>query len=247
MNKKSRVSGESTRPKNNSLTVRIDDLRTFEPITQNQSVAFQAWDDGDNLVLAGSAGTGKTFIAMYLALEEVLDPQYPQDKIVLIRSMVPTRDMGFLPGTVDEKQEAFISLYKSMCTELFGDSASYGKMVSAKQLQFESTSYIRGATYNNAIIIVDEMQNLNFHELDSVITRVGKNSKIIFCGDYHQSDFRFKDEKEGIFKFLSIIEQLKGFSVVTFGWDDIVRSGLVRDYIMTKEMLGITNEQATRI
>jgi phosphate starvation-inducible protein PhoH and related proteins len=232
----------TARSKNNSMTVRIDDLRTFEPITKNQEIAFQAWDEGDNLVLAGSAGTGKTFIAMYLALEEVLDPSFPQDKIVLIRSMVPTRDVGFLPGTLEEKQEAYISLYRSMCSELFGDSVSYNKMISAKQLQFESTSYIRGSTFNNAIIIVDEMQNLNFHELDSVITRVGKNSKIIFSGDYYQSDFRFKDEKEGIFKFLSIIEQLKGFTIVNYGWDDIVRSGLVRDYIMTKEMLGISND-----
>lgn len=242
MAKKIREADGTERPKSNSMTVRIDNLRTFEPITKNQEVAFQAWDEGDNLVLAGSAGTGKTFIALYLALEEVLDPQYPQERLIIVRSMVPTRDVGFLPGTMDEKTIQFTSLYKSMCTELFGDSSAYNKMISAKQLQFESTSFIRGSTFNNAIIVVDEMQNLNFHELDSIITRVGKNSKIIFSGDYHQSDFRFKDEKEGIFKFLSIIEQLKSFSIVNFGWDDIVRSGLVRDYIMTKEMLGIAND-----
>jgi len=227
------------RKKNNSLTVRIDDLRTFEPITVNQEAAYGEWDDGNNLILAGSAGTGKTFIALYLALEEVLDPSKPQDKLVIIRSMVPTRDMGFLPGSMEEKQEAYSGPYRSIVAELFGDGGSYNKMISSKQLQFESTSFIRGSTFNNAVIVVDEMQNLNFHELDSVITRVGKNSRIIFSGDYYQTDFKYQDEKEGVFKFVNILEQMKGFSIINFTWEDIVRSGMVRDYILTKEMLGI--------
>ena len=129
--------------------------------------------------------------------------------------------------------------YKNISSELFNDKGSCGKLISSQQVMFESTSYIRGSTFDDSIIIVDEMQNLNFHELDSVITRVGRNSKIIFCGDYRQTDFRFNDEKEGIFKFMRIIEQLKNFSIIQFGWDDIVRSGLVRDYIMTKEMLEV--------
>ena len=241
MSKKMRLTEESEiRKKNNSLTVRIDDLRTFEPITHNQEIAYGEWDDGNNLILAGSAGTGKTFIALYLALEEALDPSNPHDKVVIIRSMVPTRDMGFLPGSLEEKQEAYSGPYRSLVAELFGDNSSYNKMISSKQLQFESTSFIRGSTFNNAIIVVDEMQNLNFHELDSVITRVGKNSRIIFSGDYYQTDFKYQDEKEGVFKFVNILEQMKGFSIINFTWDDIVRSGMVRDYILTKEMLGIS-------
>lgn len=225
--------------KNNTLTVRIDELMEYEPMTVNQKKAFDAWDEGENLVLAGSAGTGKTFIAMYMALEELLDPDSFYRKIIIIRSIVPTRDIGFLPGTMEEKKDAYTIPYKNICTELFGDKAAWGKLMSAKQLDFESTSFIRGSTFDDAIIIVDEMQNLTFHELDSVITRVGQNSKIIFCGDYKQSDFKFQDEKDGLFKFMSIIEQMKNFSMIQFGWDDIVRSGMVRDYIMTKEMLGI--------
>jgi len=147
--------------------------------------------------------------------------------------------MGFLPGNAEEKKQMYMLPYKNICTELFNDKASWGKMTNSGQIQFESTSFIRGATFDDSIIIVDEMQNLNFHELDSVITRVGRNSKIIFCGDYRQTDFRFDDEKEGIFKFMRIMEQMKNFSIITFGWDDIVRSGMVRDYIMTKEMLEI--------
>jgi len=223
---------------NNSMYVKIEDLLQFDPLTANQEKTYKAWDDNDNLVLVGSAGTGKTFTALYLALEDMLDSDTEWERIVIIRSMVPTRDMGFLPGTKQEKEDAFTAPYKSICNELLGDKSSYNKMITAKQIQFESTSFIRGVTYDNSIIVVDEMQNLNFHELDSVITRVGRNSKIIFCGDYKQSDFKHKEEKNGIINFIQILEQLKNFTVINFGWEDIVRSDFVRDYIMTKEMLG---------
>ena len=225
--------------KNNSMVVRLDDLMEYEPITANQKIAFDAWDEGDNLILAGSAGTGKTFISLYMALEELLDPDSVYRKLIIIRSVVPTREIGFLPGDEKAKKESYTIPYKNICEELFNDKAAWGKLTTARTVDFETTSFIRGATFDDAIIVVDEMQNLTFHELDSVITRVGRNSKIIFCGDYRQTDFRFDDEKEGIFKFMKIIEQMRNFSVVHFGWDDIVRSGLVRDYIMTKEMLEI--------
>lgn len=223
---------------NNSMTVRLDDLLQFEPVTKNQETVYQAWDDGDNLVLTGSAGTGKTFIGMYLALEDVLDKETEFDKLFIIRSMVPTRDMGYLPGSKEEKEQAYILPYKAIASELFGDVSTYNKMVTCKQIEFMSTSFIRGSTFDNCIMLVDEMQNLTFHELDSIITRVGKNSKIIFCGDYKQSDFKFQDDRDGIIKFLNIVEQLRNFTMVNFGWEDIVRSDFVRDYIMTKEMLG---------
>lgn len=223
---------------NNSMTVRLDDLLQFDPLTYNQEVAYKAWDDGDNLVLTGTAGTGKTFMALYLALEDMLDKETEWDRLVIIRSMVPTREMGFLPGDKEAKEEAFTTPYKSICNELFGDKNSYNKMITSKQIQFESTSFIRGTTFDNCVIVVDEMQNLNFHELDSVITRVGRHSKIIFSGDYKQSDFKHDDDRNGIIKFLQIVEQLKNFSIINFGWEDIVRSDFVRDYIMTKEMLG---------
>jgi predicted ribonuclease YlaK len=228
---------EKSQGGSNSMTVRIEDLLEVQPITKNQELVFEAWDRGDNLVLAGSAGTGKTFLALFMAFEEVLEPDTIYDQVVVIRSMVPTRDMGFLPGTLEEKQDAYTAPYRAICSELFGDATTYNKAISAKKVRFESTSFIRGVTINNSIIVVDEMQNLNFHELDSVITRVGKNTRIIFCGDYRQSDFKWDDDKEGIIKFLNIMEQLKKFSTITFGWEDIVRSDFVRDYIMTKELL----------
>ena len=223
----------------NSLSVKLDDLLDYPPLTKNQERVYESWDDDFNLVLTGSAGTGKTFIAMYLALEQVLDPEVDQTQLVIIRSVVPTREMGFMPGSKEEKEDVFTTPYKNIANELFGEPASWNKLQHRKEtVRFESTSFIRGQTLDNAIIIVDEMQNLNFHELDSVITRVGRNSRIIFCGDYLQSDFKYQDDKDGILKFLNIVEQLKNFDIINFGWEDIVRSDFVRDYIMTKEMLG---------
>jgi phosphate starvation-inducible PhoH-like protein len=219
--------------------IKVDELYTYEPLTENQKKAYNAWDDGEHLCLTGTAGTGKTFIALYLALEAVLEKQTAYHKITIIRSVVPTRDMGFLPGSLAEKQEVFETPYKNIMLELLGDDTPYRRLVHNHQLEFITTSYIRGMTIDNSIIIVDEMQNLNFHELDSVITRVGQNCRLIFCGDYHQSDFREGSERDGIMKFMRIIESMKNFTTVTFGWEDIVRSDFVRDYIMTKEMLGI--------
>ena len=221
------------------INIHIDNMSEFRPITKNQELAVSAWDDNDHLVLAGTAGTGKTYIALCMALQALLKEDSQYDKIVIIRSVVPTRDQGFLPGSQKEKEEAYAIPYKQICAELFGDGQAYTKMMAAKQLFFESTSFIRGQTFNDAILVVDEMQNLNFHELDSVITRVGRNCRIIFSGDYKQSDFKRDDERSGILTFLRIIEHMNNFTIVNFGWEDIVRSGLVRDYIMTKEMLGI--------
>ena len=225
--------------KNNSLTVSFDELEKIEPITDNQKKAFESWDKGYNLILTGSAGTGKTFIALYNAFKEMLDKPELYRRIMIMRSMVPTRDAGHLPGTKEEKEDPYKTPYKSICDEIFGYKGAYGKLTTANKLTFETTSYIRGATFDQTIIVVDEMQNLNFHELDSVITRVGNDCKIIFCGDYLQSDFKYNDDKDGIIKFISIVEQMRFFRVVNFGWEDIVRSDLVRDYIMTKEMMNI--------
>lgn len=213
-------------------------LVTVDPMTQGQEIVFESYKSGSHLVLSGSAGTGKTFCALYLALEEVLDKSNNMESVVICRSIVPTREIGFLPGSLEEKLEAYTAPYVSICTELFEDKEAYSKLSENGQIQFISTSHIRGTTINDAVVIVDEMQNLTFHELDSIITRVGHNCKIIFCGDYYQSDFVKEGDKRGIMKFMGILELMKNFTTVEFTWADIVRSDFVRDYIMTKDMIG---------
>ena len=220
-----------------AIKLKLEHLATIEPMTDTQREVFERYNEGYNLVLNGSAGTGKTFIAMALALEEVLDRETPYEKVIIVRSIVPTRDIGFLPGDEDEKKDAYTGPYRSICRELLPrEGDAWERLVEQHTVEFMSTSFIRGITINNAIIIVDEMQNMTGHELDTVITRVGRDCKFIMCGDYYQSDLKYRDEKEGIIDFLEILRELKKFSVIEFNWSDIVRSGLVRDYIMTKEM-----------
>jgi phosphate starvation-inducible protein PhoH and related proteins len=218
-------------------TLKIDHLVTVDPMTTGQEQVFEAYKSGSHLVLSGSAGTGKTFSAMYLALEQVLDKSNRMESVVICRSIVPTREIGFLPGSLEEKMDAYTAPYKTICTELFDDADAYSKLTENKSVEFISTSHIRGTTINDAVIIVDEMQNLTFHELDSIITRVGQNCRIIFCGDYYQSDFVKDGDRKGIIKFTQILEIMKNFTIVEFTWADIVRSDFVRDYIMTKELI----------
>lgn len=226
-----------------SFKVRLEALKTLSPLTENQKRVFESYKEGYHLVLSGSAGTGKTFLSMYLGLEDVLDRDTHYDKLVIVRSIVPTRDIGFLPGSEEEKKEAYMLPYRGIVNELINDSAGWDKLIQQGSLEFMSTSFIRGTTISNAIIIVDEMQNLNFHELDSVITRVGENCRFIMCGDYYQSDFAKVNDKKGILSFMNILDNMKYFDTIEFGWEDIVRSGLVRDYIMTKEHLGIGEDK----
>jgi len=218
--------------------VRIDDLLTFSPITKNQEKTFSAYKNGDHLLLHGIAGTGKTFMSLYLALEEVLDPSSVYDDVFIVRSAVTTRDIGFLPGDEQEKVSIYEAPYRSICRELFGMKDSYDSLKQQNNVKFMSTSFIRGITINNAVLIVDECQNLNFHELDSIITRVGKNSKVIFCGDYTQTDLTRENDRNGIQKFMRILKEIPSFTTVEFEIDDIVRSDFLKEYIIRKYKLG---------
>jgi phosphate starvation-inducible protein PhoH len=217
--------------------LRLDDLRVIEPITASQQQVFDSWKAQNNLVLSGSAGSGKTFLALYMALEEAMRSDNPIDNVTIVRSAVPTRDVGFLPGTMEEKEAAYLAPYVAITTELFDDKEAWQKLTAQGMVEFLTTSYVRGITIQDSVVIIDEMQNLTFHELDSVITRLGNNCKLIMCGDYYQSDFQKDGDKKGILQFTNIVESMKRFDHVEFTWEDIVRSGLVRDYIMTKEMM----------
>ena len=217
--------------------LRIEHLITLDPLTKSQEAVFASWKDGFNLVLSGSAGTGKTYISTYLSLLDIMDKNKPEQKLVIVRSAVPTRDMGFLPGTQEEKEDAYKAPYYAILSQLFEDKDAWKKIEVAKQIEFLTTSFIRGITLTDCIVLIDESQNLTYHELCSVITRLGHNTKIILCGDYYQSDFTRNGEREGLEKFTKILENMKLFDHIEFTWEDIVRSGLVRDFIMTKELV----------
>ena len=218
--------------------VRIDDLLTFQPITENQQKTYDAYKKDKHLLLHGIAGTGKSFLSLYLSLEEVLDPSTVYDDVFIVRSVVSTRDIGFLPGDEQEKVSIYEAPYRSICRELFGIKDSYDALKQQNNVKFMSTSFIRGITINNAVVIVDECQNLNFHELDSIITRIGKNSKIIFCGDYTQTDLTRDNDKRGIINFMKILKSIPEFETVEFGIDDIVRSDFLKSYIIAKYKFG---------
>jgi len=220
----------------------------IKPITDNQKLVFGSWKKGQNQFLFGAAGTGKTFISLYLALQEVLDLKKPYDKVILVRSLIPTREIGFLPGDEEDKAALYQVPYQNMVQFMFempneqSFNNLYDKLKNQGTLFFLSTSFLRGLTFDNAIIIVDECQNMNFHELDTIVTRVGQDSKIVFCGDFDQSDLVRTNEKNGLHDFLRILEEMEEFHCCEFTIGDIVRSGFVRSYLINKTKLGIGME-----
>ena len=213
------------------------ELVSFDPLTDAQDAFFKNYEAGKSQVLAGSAGTGKTFMSLYKAFEEILNTKLNYRRIVIVRSAVATRDVGHLPGTLEEKQAIYEIPYIGICNELFNRGDAYGLMKKNGIIDFMLTSYVRGITLDETIVIVDEFQNLTAHEADSIITRLGKGSKIIYCGDTCQTDFTRNGEKD-IKGFIDIVSAMpKWFDINKFTTDDIVRSGIVKDYIKTKERL----------
>ena len=202
------------------------ELAEIEPLTRNQLVAFES---SQNLVLHGCAGTGKTFISSYLAFDDMTKNMY--EKLVIIRSAVPTRDIGFLPGTEKEKSSVYEEPYYDIAIDLFGRGDAYQILKTKRLVHFMTTSYIRGITLRDAVILIDECQNMTFHELDSIITRVGENCRVIFCGDFSQSDLK----QNGMKEFFEILASMNRFDFIEFGVEDIVRSGFVKEYIIAKE------------
>lgn len=226
--------------------INADMMVDIEPLTANQKILFDHYGEGKNIFAYGAAGTGKTFISLFKALRDVLDENTPYEKLYIVRSLVSTREIGFLPGDHDDKSALYQIPYKNMVRYMFELPTDadfemlYGNLKTQETISFWSTSFIRGTTMDNCIVLVDEMQNLNFHELDSIITRVGDNCKIIFCGDSTQTDLTKSYERNGILDFKKIIEVMEeDFGVIEFDLDDIVRSGLVRNYLVTKLALAL--------
>ena len=225
--------------------INTDMMRDIEPLTQNQQSLFDAYAQGKHLVAYGCAGTGMTFITLYNALKDVLDPNTPYDKVYIVRSLVATREIGFLPGDQEDKSSLYQIPYKHMVKYMFEMRTEadfqmlYGNLKTQGTIDFWSTSFIRGTTFDKAIIIVDEFQNLNYHELDSIMTRVGEDTKIMFCGDATQTDLIKQNERNGIHDFMRVLRLMSSVDIIEFGVEDIVRSGLVKEYILAKMELNL--------
>ena len=223
-------------------------LVSIKSITDNQKIVFDTWKKGKNQFLFGAAGTGKTFISLYLAMQDVMDLKKPYDKVVIVRSLIPTREIGFLPGDEEDKAALYQVPYQNMVQFMFEQPNEqsfnnlYDRLKGQGTLYFLSTSFLRGLTFDNSIIIVDECQNMNFHELDTITTRLGQDSKIVFCGDFDQTDLQRTNEKNGLHDFLRILEEMEEFNCIEFTIGDIVRSGFVRNYLINKIKLGIGME-----
>ena len=222
-----------------------NDLAVIKPVTDSQQTVFDTWKEGKNQFLFGCAGTGKTFISLYLALQQVLKNETSYDKVIVVRSLIPTREIGFLPGDEEDKAALYQVPYANMMQFMFEQpneqafSMLYDRIKAQGSFYFMSTSFLRGLPFDNSIIIVDECQNLNFHELDTIITRVGQDSKIFFCGDFGQSDLTKMNERNGLMDFLQILHEMEEFNCTEFNIGDIVRSGFVRSYLIQKTKLGM--------
>ena len=225
--------------------INTDMMRDIDPLTQNQQTLFDAYAQNKHLVAYGCAGTGKTFITLYNALRDVLDPTTPYEKIYIVRSLVATREIGFLPGDHDDKSLLDQIPYKNMVKYMFEMRTEadfqmlYGNLKTQGTIDFWSTSFIRGTTFDKAIIIVDEFQNLNYHELDIIMTMVCEETKIMFCGDATQTDLIKQNERNGIHDFMRVLRLMSSVDIIEFGVEDIVRSGLVKEYILAKMELNL--------
>jgi len=237
--------GLTTRQAKRKKPLNGEYLIDIDPLTDNQKKLFDSYAEQKHLVAYGCAGTGKTFITLYNALREVLDEKTPYEKIYLVRSLVATREIGFLPGSYDDKSDIYQIPYKNMVKYMFQMPSDvdfdmlYGNLKSQETIKFWSTSFLRGTTLDNSIIIVDEFQNANFHELCSIITRVGENSKIMFCGDATQSDLIKTNEKNGVIDFMKILRTMPSIDIIEFGIDDVIRSGLVKEFLIAQHALGL--------
>ena len=225
--------------------IKLDQMVNIKPLTENQKKAFKSYKDGKNLFLYGAAGTGKTFVALFNGLQDVLRNETPYDTVYMVRSAVPTREIGFLPGDEEDKTALFQVPYQNMVKFMFempGErefGTLYERLKNQGSLMFLTTSFLRGITLDNAVIIVDECQNLTFHELDTIVTRVGQDAKIIFCGDFFQTDLMKSSDKQGMVNFIKILDAMQQFDNIEFTIGDIVRSGFVKEYLINKIRLGI--------
>ena len=216
------------------------DLQRIKPLTPAQEHMFLAYEHGQHVVGYGSAGTGKSYVALYLALRDLLNYRTNKQALIIVRSAVPTRDIGFLPGTLEEKMAVYEQPYADIFADLLGVPDAYDEQKRYGGVEFHTTSFLRSLTWNDCIIVVDECQSMTFHEINSVVTRVGENSRVILLGDFSQTDLLH--ERSGMAKMLRVAEKMHEFTLVKFNNDDIVRSPFVKAWLIASDYDGATPE-----
>jgi phosphate starvation-inducible PhoH-like protein len=238
ISKESSMSKKRKTGNNSSGSIPVNfELRKISALTANQERVFQAYSEGNHLNLHGYAGTGKTYLALYLALRDYISSGKYR-RVIVVRSVVPSRKIGFLPGDDKQKSKVYEDPYKEIVNDLFSRGDAYDCLKLRREVEFTTTSFLRGLTFYDSIIIVDEIQNMLFQELDTVMTRLGDNTRVIFCGDYRQSDLD-RSEREGVHQFMNVLHKMQNFAHIEFGLEDIVRSGLVKDYIIHRTELNL--------
>lgn len=218
----------------------FENFKKFSPLTQNQDFAYQGYTSGKNLCITGYAGTGKTYIGLHCALEELMNGT--KNKIVIYRSAVASRDIGFLPGTEEEKMAVYEKPYVQIVNKLMGRDDAYGLLKFKRVIAFESTSFLRGITLDDAVVVLDEAQNLDDGEINTIMTRLGKNTKIIICGDIRQSDIKH-NLRSGLYLLNKVLTKIPDeFRMIEMEEEDIVRSGLVKKWIIALEKIKQENK-----
>lgn len=212
------------------------DMKAIKPLTRNQELVFDLYADGYNLILNGFAGCGKTMVAIYLALNEILDPESPYEKLMIVRSCSPTKNTGFLKGSLEEKEAVYEIPYSPIFDKIFKKKNQYKFMKEAGIVEFESTSYMRGVTLDNTIVVFDEVSSATYHEISTIITRLGNNSKVVLCGDSLQNDLIYeRNLQSGYEKFIKISNMMPDFRSVNFTVDDCVRSDFVKSFLIAEQ------------
>jgi phosphate starvation-inducible protein PhoH len=221
------------------------DLRHIKPLNAAQESMFESYFQGNNIIAHGSAGTGKTMVSLFLALNDIINKRNGNARILIVRSIVSSRSIGFLPGSIDEKIEPYEIPYKDIVNDLLGKHDAYDTMKSFGMIEFMPTSFVRGLTWDNTIVIIDEFQNMNFHELNSIVTRLGENSRILACGDSYQNDLHLERfDQSGFHKFIEVARRSGAFDDILFTRDDIVRSGFVKKWITALEESNVVSIKA---